>query len=357
MIISAPVRVKQRVEMRRAAFAIAWLVGVCGTAGAQSGALPASALENFPHVAISNGLITAQVYPPGKKELYQGTRFDHAGVVFHVTFKGQDYSTYWFDHFVVDPHDETHYPDGAQHACCSVSGPVEEFEPVGFADAGPGGRFLKPGVGIVQRTSDKYNQFPTLPVLNPGTRSFTADKISAHFTQDLQDKESGYGYSYTKTVRLVPGKPQMTIAHTLKNIGTKAINTTVYSHNFLTLSPGNENVAISAPFAMQADVPLQPDLAKIEGKTLRYLAPVPKGVSVESLISGYGSAVADYDFRVVNTKTGFGQRLRADRPLARINFWSMYTVLGWEPYIAIALKPGESMSWTNTYDFFGPGEN
>jgi hypothetical protein len=346
--------------MRHAAAIVTLLASACASASAEpqssSGILPASALEKFQHVMISNGLITAQIYPPGKNELYQGTRFDHAGVVFHVTFKGQDYNTYWFDHFVVDPRDETKYPAGAQHACCAVSGPVEEFGPVGFEQAGPGGRFLKPGVGIVERTSDKYDQFHTLPVLNAGKRNFTASKNSAHFTQVLQDKESGYGYSYAKTVRLVPGKPQMIIAHTLRNTGTKPIDTTVYNHNFLTLSPGNENVAISAPFAMQAEKPLQPELIQIDGKTLRYLAPVPKGVDAESFIGGYGSAVADYDFRVVNTKTGFGERLRADRPLARINFWTMNTVLGWEPYIAVALKPGESMSWTDTYDFFGPGE-
>ena len=72
----------------------------------REGTLPATALEDFPHVGIGNGLITAQVYPPGEKRLYQGTRFDHAGVVFHVTYKGQDFSTYWFDRFVIDPSDE-----------------------------------------------------------------------------------------------------------------------------------------------------------------------------------------------------------------------------------------------------------
>ena len=195
-----------------------------------------------------------------------------------------------------------------------------------------------------------------MPALNTGTRAFKASKNAAHFTQTLQDKESGYGYSYAKTVSLVPGKPQMTIAHMLTNTGTKPIVTTVYNHNFLTLSPGNEHVAITAPFALQAEKPLQPDLARIDGKTLHYLASVPKKISVNSPIMGYGSAVSDYDFTVANTATGFGQRLRADQPIARINFWSVNTVLGWEPYIAIALKPGESKRWTNTYDFFGPGE-
>jgi hypothetical protein len=123
--------------MRRAAIAVAMLACVCGTAGAQQGTRPASALEDFPHVAIGNGLITAQAYPPGKKQLYQGTRFDHAGVVFHVTYKGQDYSNYWFDRFVIDPSNEGNYPPGVQHSCCSVSGPVEEFAAVGFEEAGP----------------------------------------------------------------------------------------------------------------------------------------------------------------------------------------------------------------------------
>ena len=36
-----------------------------------------------------------------------------------------------------------------------------------------------------------------------------------------------------------------------------------------------------------------------------------------------------------NTATGFGQRIRADQPLARINFWSIRTNVSWEPYIAI----------------------
>jgi len=347
--------------MRRAAIAAALLAGACQAAGAQTGpltgTLPASALEDFPHIAISNGPITAQVYPPGKKQLYQGTRFDHAGVVFHVTYKGQDYSTYWFDRFVTDPSDESKYPTGVQHSCCAVSGPVEEFAAVGFDEAGMGGRFLKPGIGIVKRTGDKADQFPTLPVLNEGKRGFKATGNSARFTQDLDDPQSGYGYSYVKTVTLVRGKPQMTISHLLKNTGKKAIVTTVYCHNFLTLSPGSEHMVITAPFAWSAEKPLQPELVKLDAKTIRYIAPIPPGVTTISLMNGFGNRASDYDFTVTNTKTGFGQRIRGDQPIARINMWSINTTYSLEPYIAISLKPGESKSWAYTYDYFGPGEN
>ena len=342
--------------MRRAAIAVAMLAGACAQAQAQQGTLPATALEDFPHFGIGNGLITAQVYPPGEKQLYQGTRFDHAGVVFHVTYKGQDYSTYWFDRFVTDPSDEGKYPSGVQHSCCSVSGPVEEFAAVGFEEAGMGGRFLKPGIGIFRRTSDNVLQFPTLPALNEGKRTFKATKNSARFTQDIDDPQSGLGYSYVKTVTMVPGKPQMTIAHVLKNTGKKDIVTSVYCHNFLTLSPGSEHMVITAPFAWAAEKPLQPELVKLEGKTIRYLAPIPPGTTTISLMNGFGGKVSDYDFTVTNTKTGFGQRIRADQPIAKINMWSINTTYSLEPYIAIALKPGETKRWTYTYDFFGPGK-
>jgi hypothetical protein len=349
--------------MRRAALqsglAALLLAGACRAACADPAVpatLPAKAQENFPHVDISNGLLNARVYPPGPHGLYQGTRFDHAGVVFHVTYKGQDYSNYWYDHFAVDPHDPTRYPTGTQSACCATSGPVEEFAPIGFDEAPHDGRFLKIGVGILQKTIDTYDQFPTLPILNAGTRTFKATKTGAHWTQDLKDAPTGYGYHYEKTVALVPGKPEMTISHVLTNTGTKPIHTTVYCHNFLTLSPGDDHIAITAPFAMTAEKPLQPELARIDGKTLRFLAPIPSGQMVMSLIDGFGASAADYDFTVTNTRTGFGQRIRGDQPIVKINSWTIDATLGWEPYIAIDLAPGQTRRWTYTYDFFGPND-
>jgi hypothetical protein len=154
----------------------------------------------------------------------------------------------------------------------------------------------------------------------------------------------------------VPGKAQMVIEHELKNTGKKAIETSVYCHNFLTLGTGNENVAITAPFNITAAKPFAPGAAEVSGKTIRYLRAVKEGESVTSPISGFSTQVSDYDFKVTNTKTGFGQRIRADQPLSRINFWSIRTNVSWEPYIAISLKPGESKKWTYTYNYFGPGE-
>lgn len=100
--------------------------------------------------------------------------------------------------------------------------------------------------------------------------------------------------------------------------------------------------------------PPEPEFVKLDGKAIRYIAPLPKGVTTQSLMSGFGGEASDYDFTITNTATGFGQRIRADQPMVRINMWSITPTYSLEPYIAIAIKPGETKRWTYTYDFFGP---
>jgi len=318
---------------------------------------PASALDGLPHHDISNGIVSAKVYLPGEGGLYRGTRFDRTGVVAQATYKGQNYGQYWFSSTSPAVHDFI-WQNGQVivSTASGAAGPVEEFTTIGYDEAGAGGKFLKIGVGILKRDAAAYDFVHTYPMVNEGKRSESATKTSVRLTHDLSDKDTGYGYSYVKTVRLVPGKAQMVIEHVLKNTGTKPIETAVYCHNFLTLSPGNENVTISAPFNISATKPFTPGAAEVSGKTIRYLRAVKEGESVTSPITGFGNTVSDYDFKVTNTKSGFGQRIRADQPLARINFWSIRTNVSWEPYIAISLKPGESKKWTYTYDYFGPGE-
>jgi hypothetical protein len=318
---------------------------------------PASALDNLPHHDISNGIVSAKVYLPGEGGLYRGTRFDRTGVVAQATYKGHNFGQYWFSSTSPAVHDFIWQNGQVTVSTASgAAGPVEEFTAIGFDQAGAGGKFLKIGVGILKRDTDTYDFVHTYPVLNEGKRSESATKTQVRLTHDLADEDTGYGYSYVKTVRLVPGKAQMVIEHVLKNTGTRPIETAVYCHNFLTLGTGNENVTISAPFNITAEKPFAPGAAEVSGKTIRYLRAVKEGESVTSPISGFGNSVSDYDFKVMNTKTGFGQRIRADQPLSRINFWSIRTNVSWEPYIAISLKPGETKRWTYTYDYFGPGE-
>jgi hypothetical protein len=317
--------------------------------------VPVSALANAPHQDISNGIVSARVYLPGPAAFYRGTRFDRNGIVAHATYKGQDYGRPWFSGYSPVVHDFTwHKGEVIVHPASAAAGPAEEFDSIGFDAAGMGGHFLKIGIGMLKRDTDKEDHVHPYPVVNGGTFNTQGGKTRMQMTQTLTDKASGYGYVYAKTVRLVPGKAQLVIEHSLTNTGNKDIDTNVYCHNFLTLSPGDEHITITAPFAIKAEKPFAPDAAAVEGKTIKYLRAVKEGESVTSPISGFGSSASDYDFTVKNTATGFGQRIRGDQPLARINFWSIATNVSWEPYVAISLKPGQTKHWTYTYDYIGP---
>jgi hypothetical protein len=319
---------------------------------------PASALDDMPNKTISNGIVSAKVYLPDEFGFYRSTRFDHAGMITHITYKGHDYGKYWFVKTSPDVQNFTYDKDGlVAHPSDVAAGPVEEFGENGFDAAGPGGRFLKIGVGILKRDNDKYDRFHTYPIINRGKRTTTATKTSIRFDQVIANDPSGYGYSYTKTVRLLPGKPTMVIEDRLKNIGKKPIDTTVYNHHFMTLSPGEEGVELQAPFSLKNTRPMPADVIKFDGAKMTYLRGITGQEQVASDLTGFTNAVSDNDFRITATKTGYGVRLRADMPVTRLLWWSVPSTMGIEPYMDVKLKPGEEKRWTHTLDYYGPDDS
>ena len=234
-----------------------------------------------PSVQIANGAITATVYlPDAAAGFYRGTRFDWAGVIGRLEYRGHTFYAPWFTKtdatvrdFVNDGVDVTAGPHTA------VTGPAEEFSVLGFAEAAPGGAFVKIGVGALRKPDDgsAYSAYRSYEFADAGKRTVTPRADGVDFTHELADTGSGFAYHYTKNVRLNPGRPELVIAHRLVNRGTKPIVGTVYNHNFLVLdgqTPGPDFV-ITAPFELKTDKPLDPAVAIISGREFRYAAPVP----------------------------------------------------------------------------------
>jgi len=318
---------------------------------------PASALDDLPNKLISNGIVSAKVYLPDEFGFYRSTRFDHAGMITHITYKGHDYGRYWFVKTSPDVKNFTYDKDGlVAHPSDVAAGPVEEFGENGFDAAGKDGRFLKIGVGILKRDNDKYDRFHTYPIINRGKRTTTATKTSIRFDQVISGDPSGYGYSFTKTVRLLPGKATLVIEDRLKNTGKKPIDTTVYNHHFMTLSPGEDGVELEAPFALAHSRPMPEDVVKFDGKRMHYLRGLTGQEQVATDLTGFTNAVSDNDFRITATKTGYGLRIRADMPVTRLLWWSVPSTMGIEPYMDVKLKPGEEKRWSHTMDYYGPGD-
>jgi hypothetical protein len=354
--------------MRHASLAFVLLAGAATAALAQGNApfmpvnpndtSPASALDSMPSKTISNGIVSAKVYLPVPFGFYRSTRFDHAGMITHITYKGQDFGRYWFVKTSPDVKNFTYDNDGlVAHPSDVAAGPVEEFGENGFDVAGPNGRFLKIGVGILKRDNDKYDRFHTYRILTEGKRTTTVTKNSIRFDQTVTDPATGYGYVFTKTVVLVPGKAELKIEDHLKNTGKKPIDTTVYDHHFMTLSPGEDGVELQAPFTLAHARPMPADVVKFDGARMTYLRGLTGEEQVASDLTGFTNAVADNDFKITATKTGYGVRIRADKPVTRLLWWSVPSTMGIEPYMDIKLKPGEETRWTHTMDYYGPGDS
>ena len=68
--------------------------------------------------------------------------------------------------------------------------------------------------------------------------------------------------------------------------------------------------------------------------------------------TGFGAAPKDYDIRVENRKAGIGVHQTSDRPIARMNFWSIRSTVCPEAFIDMRIDPGKEFAWTIRYEFY-----
>src|SRR5271169_5089953 len=115
------------------------------------------AFGQFPQAEISNSQIHAKLYLPDPQSgYYRATRFDWSGVVSSLQWNGHEYFGKWFDRYDPKIHD-------------SITGPVEEFLALGYAEASPGATFVKIGVGSLRKPAEPaYRQFSTYEIVDPG---------------------------------------------------------------------------------------------------------------------------------------------------------------------------------------------
>lgn len=305
-----------------------------------------------PQRDISNVLITARVASvDATRGFYRGTRFDQAGVVTSLKLNGHEFYGPWFDATASDVLDYTY--DTAEKIVAgpdsAASGPVEEFSPLNFK-ATPGSHFVKIGVGILyQPDAAPYDHYRHYRILDGGQRTTRITPRSVSFTQTLYD--AGTAYIYTKTLELVPTKPELLITHVLRNIGATEIRTTVYDHNFLRLSSVGDRILITFPFRVSAQNPPDPNLLRLSDRTIRYLRPLKTKERISFPILGFGESPKDYDFRLINLTNGSSVHVQGDQPLIRLNIFSIDKVQSVEPMIALDVMPGQEKRWSYRYTF------
>lgn len=313
-----------------------------------------------PQAEITNGQIHLKLYlPDAKNGYYRGTRFDWSGTIGSLKYQGHEYYGPWFDG--VDPkvHDYRYLGREIIASPCSAdSGPVDEFQTngtaLGWDEARVGGTFIKIGVGVLRKDAPKYDYVKQYEIVDAGRWKVETHRDSVEFIQELADPSTGYGYVYQKSVRLVEGQAEMRLEHRLKNTGSRTIHSAVYNHNFLVLDhqPPGPDFTISVPFQIHSPNPPSKELAGIRGNRVVYSKTLQNEDMMQTLLAGFGESPGDNEIRIVNRKVGAGVHITGDRLLARLNLWSIRTVLALEPFIDMNIAPGAEFTWTTNYDYY-----
>lgn len=306
-------------------------------------AFSARSQPNYPKATIKNQHLQATLYlPDAEQGYYRSTRFDWAGVIGSLTYRGHQYFGNWLDE---------HEPTNPE----SISGPVEAFAPIGYEEANPGDLFLVIGVGMLRKPDNEPYHFMTrFEIVDGGTWEVQKKQDQVTFVHQLSSEE-GYGYEYTKTVRLMEGQPRMVLAHTLKNTGEKPLETTVYNHNFFIIDSEPTGPPIETTFAapVRAEGKGFGEVIVAQDQQLLYQQALQPGENVFTPnVEGLDSDAEAYDIRIENTKSGAGVHITGNRPLLKLVYWASYTTACPEPYLQVHAPSRKTYAWDIDYEYY-----
>ncbi len=302
----------------------------------------------YPFVELKSDGLRLEVSVPDKDNgFYRGTRFDRAGVFGCIEYNGIVFSDKWFDRHDPYRHD-------------SLTGPVEEFSQNGYDDAGPGGLFVKPGVGILRREDcSNYDWFHLYPVADEGWRDMDVQENSITFKQAVNT--SVYGYAYMKKILLDSGPGTFSIEHILQNTGEKPLSGYVYNHNFFTLGGRGTGpwTDIKLPFEPSGNWRCKYDSVTVKGQRFQFSRPLETGETVYMGDIHNASGACPYGFSISSVlpaadtlsldKTKAQVEVSSDAELHHAVFWGIKRVACIEPHTPYHILPGCTFRWSVRY--------
>jgi hypothetical protein len=301
---------------------------------------------NYPTAEIANEQVRMKLYiPDAENGYYRGTRFDWSGVVYSFEYKGHQYFGEWRP---------THNPKNSS----DITGPVNGFlKPgLGYDTALPGEEFVRIGVGSLEKPDEtKYRAFETYKIVDNGKWIVNKGSESIEFIHEL-NCPNGWGYLYKKRIILTEDKPGFEIQYSLKNTGTKTIETDQFNHNFFVIdntTPGPD-FNVQFRFECMADNTPQ-NLEEKNIYTEKNKVIFRKKVENDDVwlsLKGFSASNKDNWFKVINKKTKAGIYVQGDTPLSKLIFWAFDKPLSPETFLDINVKPRNEMNWTTRYTVF-----
>jgi len=304
-----------------------------------------NAEPDYPEATIANGEVSLTVrLPDADKGYYRGPRFDWSSCISLVKYKGHTFFGNWQGD---KKHDPLNHDD--------ITGIGGEF---GMGTTGlPGGLcyelvkegspITKIGVGVLLREAQQYMFFRPYKLKSAGQWKVQKSESQLTLTHAVNGP-NGYAYGLQRVYDVDAKLPVFKVSCTLENTGQKPILQSYYAHNFVIIDgkPVGPDYEISAPYELTAKRDLQ-GFAKAEGKKLSFLKPVEGGVFTE--LEGFNSKPEHNTCKVSQKTTGASVIIKGDQPFHAFNLFFTPNAICPEFFIKIDLKPGEQITWTDSY--------
>lgn len=292
-------------------------------------------LNNFDNYQyyLKNNRLKVNIGKPGM--LYRGSRFDWSGFITQVIL--DDTHTFCVPESLVV---------GQGTGGCGLCNEFGSIDPVGYNEAKPGEKFLKIGVGFLTKNDNTPYSIIGRYEIDPAHFTVEVKDHSAKFI--VEHKECrGYGVRLEKIIELRDNK--LVINYLLINTGSKEIYTKEYCHNFI----GVDNKSFGEDYSLEFDYSISTD-RKVEVPAIDNNKILWRGTPKEEYffkMSGYTHKIGN-KWRLLNTASNVGVSEEVNFPITMAAVWGKEHVVSPEIFIEIHLKPGESMSWKRSYEFF-----
>ncbi len=285
-------------------------------------------------VSLNNDRLSVQISYP--EAVYKGSRFDWNGFITQVTFDGK--------HTFCVP--EALIPGKG----CGGQGLCGEFgidEAIGYSETSIGDYFLKIGVGHLKKIDNKpydfFKYYPVIPIISSVT--VTSDKVLFQAKSTIND---GYSYEYTKKIKIEGSF--LIIYYSLKNTGSRKMETTEYCHNFIGIN--NNVVSSSYKLKISGQITLEKVVGVIRPGYGTLTWPDQEIKQEFYCIVKDFNKNSGYSWELYNSDLGVGLREIDDFEILKFAVWGSKHVISPETFVKLELEPGQTKSWMRKYEFF-----
>lgn len=282
---------------------------------------------------ISGKRLEIEIAHPGT--FYSGSRFDWTGFITSVVLDGK--------HTFCAPESPIPGEGSGGFGFCNEFG---IHTPIGFDEANPGEKFHKIGTGLLTRPHesdyfffDKYEVTPFPVSIETGSDyvSFEIEPVECR------------GFAVHMIKRVCVDENRMIVKYLLKNVGSKAIHTEEYCHNFISIdnNPTGSDYLLKFPYSAESKE--TPDVLAVSGNEITWNKQPQNDFYI---VPGGFESVENHFWELLHKPSGVGVREISTFEIQKVAVWGKGHVISPEVFISVDIEPGGTQSWERVYEFF-----